>query len=537
MALIRCPECKKKVSDQCEVCPKCGYPFKINIDDLEFSVISENPSPNNNTFKKSFHRVWMWSLTCIISLSLGLVFFLFCIQTTKPKIDENGNPIFVELTNEVYANAKKYKGYHINIKGKVFQVIEGTGTSKGIHVWLDPETCEQNMMIYCNSDADVKQGDYISCSGYIDSITEYKNAYNAELQAPLVYSSDLTKATYIDVMAPTTNSITPGFLRKEARGYAVSISKVEFSEKETRVYVSVRNYGNSPLYIGDSVIVQDGKQYEPTTNYEANYATLPYEVVKGASSEGIIVFPAMDVKDFEFSIKLHSDDLEKEREEYVFLLGPEKWKIKLSRNELALARAEKLGHEWTAITRDWLTEALQSWDSFSENEARYAVAHANIDWNTHAMEYIEEYAKTHIEASDWVTREQLWNILTGMRSFTESEASYAVANAIIDWKAVATNYANGYQDSDYPISPSDLADYLSERGFKQEEIQYAIENCSIDWNRFACNLMIEKIAYYNRKSWYDKAKDKDYLIDLVVSYGFTLEQARYAANTIDNDWT
>ena len=24
MALIKCPECKKKISDQCEKCPNCG---------------------------------------------------------------------------------------------------------------------------------------------------------------------------------------------------------------------------------------------------------------------------------------------------------------------------------------------------------------------------------------------------------------------------------------------------------------------------------------------------------------------------------
>ena len=31
MALIKCPECKKKISDQCENCPNCGYPIKAKI--------------------------------------------------------------------------------------------------------------------------------------------------------------------------------------------------------------------------------------------------------------------------------------------------------------------------------------------------------------------------------------------------------------------------------------------------------------------------------------------------------------------------
>ena len=58
-------------------------------------------------------------------------------RDTEPKLDKDGKPIFVELTNEVYSNADEYKGYHVNIKGKVFQVMGDNGTSKGIQVWLD----------------------------------------------------------------------------------------------------------------------------------------------------------------------------------------------------------------------------------------------------------------------------------------------------------------------------------------------------------------------------------------------------------------
>ena len=28
MAIIKCPECRKKISDKAEVCPKCGFPMK-----------------------------------------------------------------------------------------------------------------------------------------------------------------------------------------------------------------------------------------------------------------------------------------------------------------------------------------------------------------------------------------------------------------------------------------------------------------------------------------------------------------------------
>lgn len=288
MALIKCPECKKKISDQCGNCPHCGYPININVENE--NTVTEASEKNNlvSDGKRPFYKsIWFWIVVGVIAIVATVTTVFLLVRDTKPKYDKDGNPVFVELTNEVYTNAKDYLGYHINIKGKVFQVMGDNGASKGIQIWLDPDTCEQNLMIYYTSDAEVKQDDYIMCSGYIDSVTKYKNAYDAELHVPLVYSTDLKKVTYIDVMAPATETITPEALKYEKFGYSISIDKIEFSEKETRVYATATNNGKALLNVGDAVIVQDGKQYNSESNYEANYDEIPYEIVKGASSSGI----------------------------------------------------------------------------------------------------------------------------------------------------------------------------------------------------------------------------------------------------------
>ena len=345
MALIKCPECKKKISDHCENCPNCGYPIKANITASETEASDKSDLSKDIAIKPFLKKWWFWLVIGIVLVTFVLGTILLINRDTKPKLDKDGNPVFVELNNEVYTNANKYKGYHINIKGQVFQVMGDNGETKGIQIWLDPETCEQNLMIYYSTDVEAKQGDYISCSGYIDSVTKYKNAYDAELQVPLVFSSDLKLATYIDVMAPTLETIVPENLKKESHGYTVSVDKVEFSEKETRVYVSVSNNGKATLYVGDSVIIQDGKQYKATTNYDADYEEIPYEILKGASSTGIIVFPAINPADFELSFDVHSDDFDEKLGEYIFEIRNENSYIKTPETPIEIITSTNLKQE------------------------------------------------------------------------------------------------------------------------------------------------------------------------------------------------
>lgn len=323
MALMKCPECKKKISDQCINCPKCGYSIQNHIPQHSDNDSGEVSHPEVSGKKPFYKKAWLWVVVgvALVAIIIGAIYLLN--RDTKPKLDKSGNPIFVELTNEVYTNAKKYKGCYVNIKGQVFQVMGDNGTVKGIQIWLDPDSCEQNVMIYYNTDAEVKKGDYIICTGYISSVSEYKNAYGATMHAPSVISTDLKQATYIEVMAPTTDTFTPSGLKQEKYGYSLSVNKIEFSEKETRVYVTATNNGNNVfrIYSSSAVIVQSSKQYESTTNYEANYEELPYEIAKGASCSGIIVFPAMSTNDFELTINVQSDDYDEKLEKYAFLIG------------------------------------------------------------------------------------------------------------------------------------------------------------------------------------------------------------------------
>jgi hypothetical protein len=73
----------------------------------------------------------------------------------------------------------------------------------------------------------------------------------------------------------------------------VSVTKVEFAASETRVFVSVRNNSTSnvSVYASSMKAVQEGRQFDPS--YSSDYPELSSDIVPGASSSGVVVFPKM----------------------------------------------------------------------------------------------------------------------------------------------------------------------------------------------------------------------------------------------------
>ncbi|MEG0252027.1 MAG: zinc-ribbon domain-containing protein, partial [Christensenellaceae bacterium] len=41
MALIKCPECNKDISEEAILCPQCGYPIADKIDEINAKKINE----------------------------------------------------------------------------------------------------------------------------------------------------------------------------------------------------------------------------------------------------------------------------------------------------------------------------------------------------------------------------------------------------------------------------------------------------------------------------------------------------------------
>ena len=106
MALIKCPECDKKVSDKAESCPHCGYSFKKKIE-------------INNEKLKELKGKWDNKYLIIILIVLVIVYFLF-FNNSKGNINEgNGTGTGGNPTTELKPNQNG--NYEFNQNGKYFE--------------------------------------------------------------------------------------------------------------------------------------------------------------------------------------------------------------------------------------------------------------------------------------------------------------------------------------------------------------------------------------------------------------------------------
>ncbi len=110
MALIKCSECKNKISDKATICPKCGCPVEkklfckecgkeINLND-EYCKNCGFPisTTKNDTSKKSKNSIINNKKHKKIGIIIGIILIILIIIIvfsfkTKPKIDETATTI------------------------------------------------------------------------------------------------------------------------------------------------------------------------------------------------------------------------------------------------------------------------------------------------------------------------------------------------------------------------------------------------------------------------------------------------------------
>lgn len=360
-------------------CPNCGTPAQPRNNQYVQQMPPRMPPPQmpqnspyqNNQFRpnintlpsKKKHGCLFWgAIICVIIIGV-IIFSALFISCFREIIkdgsnDETNNAISTDVNNGIavnedavdvaesltpsitnapdlylsedeiqylYTDTRKYKGRYVKLFGKIF--IEPERDEKGVYfqMWQNAANNENNTFVVYLGELDISEGDYVIVDGIVKDTIKGKNAFGGTIIAPKIIAKTVELSSYQDVIAPAEKTIEVSETQ-EQYGYKLILEKVEFAKDETRVHLTVNNNGKSnfSIYSFNMKIIQNKKQYENQSNWEADYPSVQTDLYPDTTTSGIVCFPALSqTDDFVIYIDGSSDNWEEDIEEYKFTVKAE----------------------------------------------------------------------------------------------------------------------------------------------------------------------------------------------------------------------
>ncbi len=260
-------------------------------------------------------------LLAIILIAATVISLAACSGDTKDSGNDSSEPKEKEYISEdeisdLFSNPDNFKDKYVKMTGKIFTDPETDGDTVALQIWQNPKDSSNNFIVYCDKNPELTTDVYVSVDGKIEGTFEGENMLGGSVTAPLIQADSVEIMSYIDAMVPTLQSETPENAVSEQNGISLKIDKVEFAEAETRIYLTETNTSSDKfsMFVYSIKLVQNGQQIEQDSSsmssYDGNYPELSSEILPGASSSGILVFPPVNTADFQLYAEGMSDNWE-----------------------------------------------------------------------------------------------------------------------------------------------------------------------------------------------------------------------------------
>ncbi len=264
-------------------------------------------SPKAAEKKKKLPKNW-WVYLLLLAAIVGAVLcFVMDHEKDPSTIPEEDRVYLTEgQLPSLYSDTDSQKGKFVMLTGKVYST-ESVEDGIRFLIYENPESCSGNTIIYCSDTSlYINENDYVTIDGYIAGTESYKNLSGGKISAPKIVALKVEKSNYQDVVSPSIKTIQP-YLTIENGPGKLTMTKVEYSQNETRVYYTFENHSTTQSYhisAPYAKLLQDGVQHDNKhVAAENGYKALASEVMPNATVDGVVVYDGIDQND-PFSISV-----------------------------------------------------------------------------------------------------------------------------------------------------------------------------------------------------------------------------------------
>lgn len=497
MALIKCPECKKKISNQCEKCPNCGYPIekaekpvtetKEEIAAKEIAVKEKIDKPKKE--RKPINKkllIGMLSASGILILIvtftlLGLTHFNESWKDATHNFKVVSNKL-ERMNDELDSLIQKSENL-VETKDKALDeekkaILKGTisdakkarkEVSKKPLLAKDIETATNSM----------EQVDYTEIvksleekyNDFEKSIKQYKLVDNPTEEYLL---SRLKTVNGIFNITAYTEETDPDKHLNKAKWY---YSKIAFQHEDVKD--SAIEYGFSIEEVGNPAggcveafkTVEDAERrnqemqsYEGTVKSPGTHKVIGTVLVR--TSEDLTTTKQKELEQAIIDALTYIEDANDEKES-----------TSEDKPEYTKPVDNNTSQSQTSNTQNNNQQAPSSQNSNTE-QTNNTLVQPTTNKNQEAVKAAEEIATFYATVDPSMVKE----ILMDDYGFTETQAYYAIANASIDWNFYAVSHIEMYvgMNEENGLTKEKIEAYMgAELRFSTAAINYAFENANI----------------------------------------------------------
>ncbi len=265
-------------------------------------------------------RAWLLVLAMVVAL--GMV--AFGSACSSDDSEEEAEYVSESEISDVFSNPNDYVGKYIVLTGQVFNKIDSDDEEQSFQAFYDTQNSTDDFLVYCSSDTDISENEYVEVNGKILGSESRETALGETRDILSIDAKSVSEKSYIDVVVPATKEIEPEDATAKQHDVSITVDKVEYAETETRIWITMKNDSseNVNIYPNLAQLVQNGKQYEYNSDsmsiFESDEEAPADSVVSGASSSGMLVFPAINSAE-EFQLCFNDctfDDMEPEFDQF-----------------------------------------------------------------------------------------------------------------------------------------------------------------------------------------------------------------------------
>jgi hypothetical protein len=218
-------------------------------------------------------------------------------QTSPPSVVSTPPQSKTEFTNSnfvtLFANPDNYKDSTIDVTGKVANFPE-VGL---LQMYIDGAV-KHDAVVHYNASFGFVEDDCVRVTGIVKDQFYGTNAFSATRIVPSISARTIEKIDCTQAINPAAKTVV---LEKSQikSGIKVTLHKVEFSDKNTRTYLTVDNLNPKTaisFYGSNSIAIQGNKQYSTTYTFDIVYPEIKSNIPPGIKEEGVILFEPLNYK-------------------------------------------------------------------------------------------------------------------------------------------------------------------------------------------------------------------------------------------------